>query len=325
MKRLCFICFISLISINIQAQIIKGRVLDKSTKAPIVFANVYFNGTIITGSTTDSLGYFNLKQQDNHIPFYVSFMGYKTQRIKNYSSDKNLTIYLKPISFNLPFVELNYSKSYRRKKERIFKREFLGTTSLAHYCTIENLSKIRLVFSKDKKTLYGYSNKPIVINNKYLGYKIKYYLNQFYYRRDTVFFQGSYYFKESKITDSIALKKIKKHRKSVYLGSKMHFIRALYNNRLKEERYTVLEGNRLKFVADSVLNKKHNNYIKIKDFLIIYFRDDDDMVTKLYQLTDSIYISKNGYYSPYSILWKGYMGNQRIPELLPFDYNPDKD
>lgn len=324
MKQLCFIYFLSLISFNIQAQIIKGRVLDKVTHKPVVFANVYFNGTIITGSTTDSLGYFRLKQQDNHIPFYVSFMGYKTQRIKNYSSNKNLTIYLNPISFNLPFVELNYSKSYRRKKERIFKREFLGTTSLAHYCTIENINQIRLVFSKDKKTLYGYSNKPIVINNRYLGYKIKYYLNQFYYRRDTVFFQGSYYFKEIKIIDSIALKKIKKHRKSVYLGSKMHFIRALYNNRLKEERYTVLEGNRLKFVADSVLNKKHNNYIKIKDFLIIYFRDDDNAVTKLYQLTDSIYISKNGYYSPYGILWKGYMGNQRIPELLPFDYKPDK-
>jgi len=322
-KQLCFIYFLSLISFNIQAQIIKGRVLDKNTHKPVVFANVYFNGTLITGSTTDSLGYFKLKPQDtNQIPFYVSFMGYKTQKVSKYTTNKDVVVYLKAITYDLPLVELNYSKSYRRKKERIFKREFLGASGLAHFCTILNINDIKLVFSKDKKTLYGYSNKPILINNKYLGYKIKYFLNQFYYRRDTVFFQGSYYFKENNLTDPVALKRIKKHRKSVYLGSKMHFIRALYNNRLKKERFTVLEGSRLKFVADSILKNRINNYIKIKDFLIIYFRDDE--VSKLYQLTDSIFISKSGYYSPYSILWKGYMGSQRIPELLPFDYTPNK-
>jgi CarboxypepD_reg-like domain len=322
MKWIGFISLFLFAHLNIQAQFIEGRVLDFKTHEPIVFANVYFNGTIITGSTTNSRGYFSLKQLNQHIPFYVSFIGYQTREIKDYTLDKFLTIYLKPKTFGLPLVELKNIKNYRKKKERIFKREFLGISRLARYSTIENLKDIKLVFSKDKKTLYGYSEKPILINNKYLGYKIKYYLDQFYFRRDTVFFQGSYYFKENKTTNRYLLKKYKRHRRLVYFGSKMHFMRALYNNKLKEERYTVLEGSRLKFVTDSVFKNHNTNYLKIKNFLIIYYRDEE--MSKLNQISDSIYISKNGYYDPYSIIWTGYMGNQRIPELLPFDYQPDK-
>jgi len=119
------------------------------------------------------------------------------------------------------------------------------------------------------------------------------------------------------------LKTIKEHRKEVYYGSKMHFIRSLYNNKLKKEGYKILGYNRYKYNYDSIMTHKNSHYINIKNHIKINFRGREE--SNLFQLTDSIYISKNGYNHPYGIFWTGYMGSQRLSDLLPFEYNPDKD
>ncbi len=323
MKRLFIALFCVFLSLSSSAQELRGRVLDAKTHQPIVFANVYFNGTF-KGTTTDTLGNFKVKLIKNqHLPLTVSFVGYFSSEINNYKASKLLTVYLKPKTFDLPTVEIKSGKTGRKLKERIFKREFLGTNRTARYCIIENMDDIELRYSKDKKTLNAFTKKPIVINNTYLGYKIDYYLDYFYYRNDTVFFQGAFYFKEKKITDPNKMAKIMQHRKEVYLGSKMHFIRSLYNNKLKEEGYKIVGSNRYKYNYDSIMTHKNSHYIAIKDHIKIRFRGLKD--SKLYQLTDSVYIAKNGYSHPYGILWTGYMGAQRLSDLLPFEYKPDKD
>jgi len=306
-----------------RAQQLKGRVLDAKTHKAIVFANVYFNGTF-RGTTTDTLGYFSLKLIKNQLlPITVSFVGYKSSKIINYNTNKLLTIYLKPKVFDLPIVEIKSGKTRRKQKERIFKREFLGSSLLAKYCIIENMKDIKLVFSKDRKTLFAYAKKPILINNTYLGYNIEYYLDNFYYRRDTVFFQGSFYFKEKPLLDELAGKRFKEHRLKVYHGSKMHFIRSLYSNKLKAEGFKVLGSNRFKYNYDSIMTHKNSHYINIKNHIKISYLGIED--SNLYQLSDSIYISKNGFNNPYGILWTGYMGQQRLCDLLPFEYQPDKE
>jgi len=305
------------------AQQIKGRVFDAKTKEVIMFANVYFNGTF-KGTTTDTLGNFSLKLIKNqHLPITISFVGYLSRKINNYNINKPLNIYLKPKTFDLPIVEIKSGKTRRKQKERIFKREFLGSSGLARYCIIENMQDIKLSFSKDKKTLYAFAKKPILINNTYLGYHIKYYLDNFYYRRDTVFFQGSFYFKEKPLLSALVGKKFKDHRLNVYHGSKMHFIRSLYQNKLKSEGFKVLGSNRFKYNYDSIMTHKNSHYINIKNHVKISYLGIED--SNLYQLSDSIYITKNGFNSPYGILWTGYMGQQRLCDLLPFEYQPDKE
>jgi len=138
-----------------------------------------------------------------------------------------------------------------------------------------------------------------------------------------VFFQGAFYFKNKKVNDLEKLKAIKEHRKEVYYGSKMHFIRSLYNNELKKEGYKVLGYNRYKFNYDSIMTHKKSHYINIKNHIKISYRGYQE--SNLFQLTDSIYIAKNGYNHPYGIFWTGYMGSQRLSDLLPFEYNPTKD
>jgi len=323
MKKLGIAIFSIFISFNVQTQILRGRVLDTQTHEPVVFANVYFNGTY-KGTTTDTLGYFTLKLKPNeHLPLTVSFVSYYSSEINDYTPGKFLKIYLRPKTFELNTIVIRSGKTRRKLKERIFKREFLGTNRTARYCIIENMNAIELRYSKDKKTLNAFTKKPIVINNTYLGYKIDYYLDYFYYRNDTVFFQGAFYFKEKKIDNPEKLKSIKEHRKEVYYGSKMHFIRSLYNNHLKKEGYKVLGYNRFRYNYDSIMTHKNSHYINIKDHIKISFRGYQE--SGLYQLTDSIYIAKNGYNHPYGIFWTGYMGSQRLSDLLPFEYDPDKD
>ncbi|MCF6212497.1 MAG: carboxypeptidase-like regulatory domain-containing protein [Flavobacteriaceae bacterium] len=323
MNKLVAICLYFCFGISLHAQFINGRVLDSKTHEPIVFANVYFNGTF-KGTTTDTIGKFSIKFiPHQHLPLTVSFVGYLSSKINKYTADKPLTIYLKAKTYNLPTVEITSGKTKRKQKERIFKREFLGTNRTARYCIIENLNEVQLKYSKDKKTLNAFTKKPIVINNTYLGYKIDYYLDYFYYRNDTVFFQGAFYFKDKKVHDIAKLKTIKEHRKDVYYGSKMHFIRSLYNNVLKKEGYKVLGYNRYKFNYDSIMTHKKSHYINIKNHIKISYRGYQE--SNLFQLTDSIYITKNGYNHPYGIFWTGYMGSQRLGDLLPFEYNPDKD
>ena len=323
MKRFSLTLFCVFLSLHFYAQVLKGSVLDAKTHQPVVFANVYFNGTF-RGTTTDSLGHFKLKLVSKQkLPLTVSFVGYYSSEIKSYEVDKLLTIYLRPKTFELNTVVLKSGKTRRKLKERIFKREFLGTNRTARYCIIENMADIQLKYSKDKSTLNAFIDKPIIINNTYLGYKIEYYLDYFYYRNDTVFYQGAFYFKEKKITPLEKLKTIKKHRTEVYYGSKMHFIRSLYNNDLKKEGYKVLGSNRYKYNYDSIMKSKKSHYLDIKNYIDINFRGQE--ASRLYQLKDSVYIAKNGYHSPYGILWTGYMGSQRLSDLLPFEYDPDKD
>jgi len=323
MKKLSIALFCFLLSFYSYSQELKGRVLDSKTHEPVVFANVYFNGTF-QGTTTDTLGYFKLKLVSNqHLPLTVSFVSYYSSEISDYISGEFLKVYLRPKTFELNTVVIKSGKTRRKLKERIFKREFLGPNRTARYCIIENLDEIKLKYSKDKSTLNAFTKKPIVINNTYLGYKIDYYLDYFYYRNDTVFFQGAFYFKEKKIDDPEKLKTIKNHRKEAYYGSKMHFIRSLFNNNLKKEGYKVLGYNRYKYNYDSIMTHKNSHYLGIKNHIKISYRGREE--SNLYQLTDSVYIAKNGYNHPYGIFWTGYMGSQRLSDLLPFEYNPDKD
>jgi len=324
MKEKYLILFFLCLNLTCKAQIIHGEVLDESTKKPIPFANVYFNGTL-KGTSTDSLGLFYLKYLENQkLPLSISYIGYYSKNISNYNSKKELKILLKQKTFELTAVELKTkkTKNKRKQKERIFKKEFLGQSFRSNGCSIKNIKDIELTFSKDKKTLFAFANKPIIITNTYLGYEIEYYLNKFYYKRDTVFIQGTYFFSEPKIRDIAILAKIKKHRKSAYLGSRMHFIRALYNNKLKTEGFSVLGSNRFKYNYDSIISPNNANYIKVRKYIQVSYKGSQE--SELHELTDSIYIAKNGFSNPYGILWTGFMGEQRICNLLPFDYKPDK-
>ena len=76
-------------------------------------------------------------------------------------------------------VESNKSGWSRSRMMQVFKEEFLGTSENAQSCKIENGNDIYLYYNNDTKVLHANSRKPIVIENKLLGYRVYYLLDYF--------------------------------------------------------------------------------------------------------------------------------------------------
>ncbi len=78
LKKILYIILLLLFGLNGFAQLtkVRGTVIDKETKEPIPFANVYFKGTKI-GTITDFNGYFFIETRTASDSLAVSFLGYK--------------------------------------------------------------------------------------------------------------------------------------------------------------------------------------------------------------------------------------------------------
>jgi hypothetical protein len=99
---------------------------------------------------------------------------------------------------------------------------------------------IRFRFSKKDGRLTAHASEPLLIENKALGYRIRYDLETFRYdsKSQYILYTGYPFFeqlpgKEKKIQNW------KKKRQEVYFGSLMHFMRSVYRNNLAQEGFDV--------------------------------------------------------------------------------------
>jgi len=327
-------------------QVIKGRVIDAQTRKPIGGATVYLNGTYI-GTSTDTLGNFSFSATLTGIPLEVSCVGYETQTINSYG-DKDLVVALKYKVIRLSEITIKVDEMSREKKMKIFLREFIGLDVEDYF--IDNPDDIWLHYNKKTSELTAGSDKPLLIYNKTLGYKITYFLDTFRYaensaRGSETNYRGNYFFAEDTAgLKPRAIKKILQARDDAYYGSRMHFIRALWANQLSQNDYKIIEltfnSPRLN-VYDEKKSKKlfYEDIVGIKDDRTIH--NQKYMVFKkevavLYQQRkrkagDSyikqkddylgILIDSNGYFGE-GIDWNGDMGHDRVGKLLPFEFQP---
>jgi hypothetical protein len=131
-----------------------------------------------------AIGSFKLDIKNNvSMPLTISALGYYSATISDFSSDKDILVYLVPKVFEMKDVSINArgNPQIRRQNLADFRREFLGRTGNAKECEIINEDDIRFITSPDRDTLKAFSLKPVFIINKGLGYKITYYLNKFEY------------------------------------------------------------------------------------------------------------------------------------------------
>jgi hypothetical protein len=336
MKRLyLFILFINLCLIS-YSQIIKGTILDKETKTPVSYAAVYFDGTSVA-SYTDANGSFRLDIKNNtSMPLTISALGYYSATVNNFSSGKDILVYLEPKVFEMKDVSVNArgNPNIRRENLAIFRREFLGRTRNAKECTIINEDDIRFITSDDKDTLRAVCLKPLFIVNKGLGYKITYYLNKFIYIKSAYLNQliGNSLFDEDTISTS-ERQKFEARRDNAYSGSKMHFIRSLWEDDLKPGGYIIKNEKRQLSYRDLVRNQLSTDTGQRKK--TIYYSEAIPVIlsiewrpgkakTGLEILRNNIFFDKTGYYKGPGIIWHGEMAKQGIADLLPYDYKPSE-
>ena len=236
---------------------ISGVVKDRSGMV-LPGANILLSGYQI-GTAADSAGRFVLKGiTSGNYNVVAEMIGYipQTQNIVISNKAKNVTIVLEENVKQLTEVMIRPDPN-RSKYLATFKENFIGTSPNAKKCVILNPEVIRFDYDQDLRILKASSDELLVIENKALGFTIKYLLSYFEkdYETNVVHYYGYPYFEELEKKES-RIKRYAKLRRSAYIGSPEHFFSALYNNTYKEQGFLI---NRL--VKMPNLKKKPDNIV----------------------------------------------------------------
>lgn len=221
-----------------------GRVLDHDTRQPLPFANVFFVNTT-KGVMTDEKGNFTFAQiPKGTSELVVSYIGYETfyRRFEVDSLPSKLTVLLKMKAEALSEVKIKPHKDARWSEHyRLFEQTFLGKTMNAQQCKILNPKALWFDDDPEKKVLTGGATEMLQIENDALGYKLKYQLENFTYDYGQLYvsYAGYATFEDIIPKNERQANRWQQRRQDAYLGSVMHFMRALHRRTLKEEGFIV--------------------------------------------------------------------------------------
>jgi hypothetical protein len=315
-----------LININLIAynQVIKGTILDNKTKSVIYSASVYFNGTSV-GTLTDEKGNFQIDvSKYRAMPLTISAIGYYSATLTDFSTSKPHLVYMNPKLFELNEVVVKAKSQNWKRRENltIFRSEFLGTTANSLNCEIINENDIKFRNSGDNDTLWAYSTKPILVKNKALGYNITYYLDEFEYDKQSqsFIFKGNILFKEDSASAGSNKTYFEKKRKNAYLGSRMHFLRALWTDDLNSAGFTVRNSaNEIISAEKLIYHDGSAKYLRYPGGIgISYYTKQSTSFINF--LKEKVYFDPNGYFESDGITWEGEMARPRIADLVPYEY-----
>jgi len=313
-------------------QVVHGIVLDQNTHKPVSFAAVYFNGSFV-GTYSDNNGYFSLDISNNRsMPMVISALGYYSVTIPDLVPDNYYRVYLKPKIFELNEVIVSVKGTARQRRERrsnirFFRDEFIGTTLNSQKCDILNENELVFKYSANGDTIRAFSMQPLIIENRALGYKISYDLEKFEMSRLKGYFcfYGNIMFLEDLAPGDKRPQVYEKRRKTAFMGSRMQFIRELWNNNLDSAGFTVSDSDHKKYSYDDLVYLKDslNKYMRRSGLLNIAYYS---MVPRtIFTVSkDSVAFTRNGNFDGTGIEWAGEMSVPRIADQLPYEYSPGK-
>ncbi|TCD11145.1 carboxypeptidase-like regulatory domain-containing protein [Pedobacter frigidisoli] len=248
MKSLAFqllfilMLFASTNLISQEAYTISGIVEDEQHK-PIQNATVFISGSQKVTKTSETGQFTFIGITAGNYSISSKMLGFETPSLAITIHDKsiNLAIILKekPITLN----EVNIiSDDDRKWYYSIFKEQFLGKSIDKKKCVILNSEILNFIGKKINPPydliLKVSADELLIIENKLLGYRIKYLLRAFEYNAKTriTSYDGDSSFEE--IEGTPEQKKIwAKNRLAAYQGSLMHFLRSAYNNTVLQEGF----------------------------------------------------------------------------------------
>lgn len=224
---------------------LSGVVINEKS-APIKGATVFISGSKMI-TATDNEGRFTFDGiKSGNYSISTKMLGYAALAQDAIVQDKSLHISIimkvKPILLNV--VNIGTDNNWRNHYA-LFKDQFLGTSENAKNCVILNPEIIN--FSSQKITKYHMllnadADDFLIIENKRLGYRIKYLLRTFNYNatKRITYYDGDCYFEELVGTDK--QKKVwERNRAIAYGGSLMHFLRSVYTKTTINEGFRINE------------------------------------------------------------------------------------
>ncbi len=149
----------------------------------------------------------------------------------------------------------------------MFKREILGTSKFGRQCRIVNPKVIHLNFNKIENKLTAYTSDFMIIENKALGYRLRYLVEDFERNEKTelISYMGYVLFETMQGNDQ-QLKEWNEKRLEAYTGSLQHFLRSLLGNNVNREGesgFLVAKDTRSlnkHRLADTIIREKIRSY-----------------------------------------------------------------
>ncbi len=351
--RFVFISLLILSSLITYSQFtVSGKIVDSATKEPLSSASVYCQNTTI-GTSTNKEGEFSLSLKSGGYELIISYTGYQTKQIRISSDDKRIPdIEMIKEEKSLGEVIIKSSNEVKDGWEKygsFFLDHFIGVTPNATQTKLLNHDVLKFYFLKKSNKLRVLAEEPLQIENKALGYSLRYQLDSFiyYYNTNINSYRGFCLFSEMEGDDS--LKKVwAKNRENAYYGSKLHFMRSYFDSTVTEEGFMI-------DMLDEVNDKKFNAVKDVYDTLyygaldstmqieiwypgklsITYIRKKPEpeylkqfklpknVMTQIsyIDMTDAIAIKENGYYyDQKDWINQGYWSWKNLADLLPYDY-----
>jgi hypothetical protein len=333
--------------------VVLGKVIDSASGQPLNGASAFCQNTTY-GTITNKDGLFYMRLPNGGYDLIISYTGYNkavnrisssqtipdTLLITLTQEDKSLT--------EVAVVASNEVQDGLAKYGSFFTQHFIGTTPNAAQCVIKNPEILHFFYTKKRNRLKVTAKEDLIIANYALGYTIRYQLDSFSYDYNTNISQytGYPFFQEMDSTEQMKTT-WKKMRAKTYLGSRLHFMRAMYDSVVTgegfiveklEEDPTSVKGTIITNLYDSSLYEADSNdvgvnwqgryrvsYKKVnpdKQFLREFkLPADSRMQVTVLETNDGFIIEQNGYfYEQYDLINTGYWAWKKLAELLPYDY-----
>ena len=325
------------------AQVITGVVCDEVTKLPVSDVYVYLDGTSVNTVTNNS-GKFELVTRTVFTTKLVlHHLLYETAIIDHPFEELPDTLYIKEQVNTISEVVVYADRFSRKQKMQAFREQFLGMSRAGRSCTIMNEDDIYLYFNMQSHKLFASSDKPIVVVNNYLGYRISFILIDFWVQYfeanlDYRSIQNSFFAVVSSFSDIAPdNRRIKQRRDDVYEKSSNYFFKSfandslyankfvLYNNRIpvNYQNYfainDTLSQKQIRIISDTNINRRAYFGSKPSGLISVLYRNV--VQSDIYFMTDTFRVDQYGNIDQIDkIFFTGQMGENRAGDMLPIDY-----
>ncbi|SKA03428.1 carboxypeptidase-like regulatory domain-containing protein [Sediminibacterium ginsengisoli] len=223
-------------------QSLRGIVIAADNKKPVALANVFLSNTSV-GTVTNDKGEFTIDRfPSGRYDVVISCIGYESYvtTLQSNQLPEQLHVTLKPKVHELQEVVVApFEKNGWERWGKFFVDNFVGTSAFAEDCKLKNKDVIKFRYDKKANVLQAFASEPVILENKALGYILKYDLKDFIYNYNTriLYFQGYPLFEEMETSRNRLKERWERNREDSYYGSLMHFMRSVFRNRLVENGF----------------------------------------------------------------------------------------
>jgi hypothetical protein len=233
---------------------ISGTVTDAKTGNPLEYVSVFLAGTT-NGTVTKQDGSFSLTvSSGGSVELVATHLGYQTATylLSGLGLNKPLAIPLQEKDLQLSTVNVYGVDPNRKQNMNEFLFGFFGDSEIGKKCKILNpqvlkLSKKEIPGKIGQYYLTAYADSALIIENKALGYTIRYTLESFRQTKFETTFLGYLLFIDNLLTAK-KKDKILESRERVYQGSQMHFFRSLFAKTLEQNGFKIFSMNKMRYL-----------------------------------------------------------------------------